>query len=299
MSWHHFLYPRRRQVFRLDPRAKIGLLLSLSVLVVCLDRPFSLIAIFTTTMVLSVIARPPKAFWLYLLPAVLIGMWGMVVSQALFYAEYPRTPIATVIHPGSQLLGSLTGGVALYWEGLSHGLVQSLRFAIMLTLGLLVGFSTEPRDILSGLLSCRVPPAAAFMVTASLRFVPTVVAEARMVVRTQHLRGARILSISPLRTVRGLLGFLKPLLVRNVRRAGLVADAVETRGFSPDLDVSRWRESSLRPLRFRLHDWLLVSITATLTLGAVTAKLAHVLYQQGFANAEWLRVLSGFSARFL
>ena len=299
MSWHHFLYPQRRQAYVFDPRAKIGLLLSLSVLVVCLDRPGSLFFVFSVAVLAALVMRPPRAFWFYLLPAVTVGMWGMVLSQALFYGAFPRTPVVVFVRPDTPLLGSITGGVALYWEGIGYGLVQSLRFAVMLTLGLLVGFSTEPRDLLSGLLAWRVPPTAAFMVTASLRFVPTVVTEAGLVLQTQRLRGARILSWSPVRTVRGVLDFVKPLLIRNVRRAGLVSDAVETRGFSPSLDAKDWRETSLRPLRFRVHDYLLAIAVSATALTAVLARVAHLLYQQGFSDAEWIRVLSGIAGEWL
>jgi energy-coupling factor transport system permease protein len=68
----------------------------------------------------------------------LLGLWGSMFSQALFFAQTPRTPVMVLLEPGAGILGSFTGGIAVYREGILYGAVQGLRSAIMLTAGLLV-----------------------------------------------------------------------------------------------------------------------------------------------------------------
>lgn len=299
MSWLEAVYPQRRQARLLDPRTKIFVLLSVSVVVVCLDQPISLLALTAFASCVALAIRPSRAFWMTWIPISAIGIWGMVASQALFYSEYPRTAVWVLVSPETPVVGALTGGVAVYREGLAHGLVQSLRFVVMLTLGLLVGFTTERRDLLAGLLWCRIPSAMAFMVTAALRFIPTVISEARQVLETQRLRGANLLSWSPWKTLRGLLNFLKPILIRNIRRARLVADAAETRGFTPDMDPKRWQASSIRPLRLHRGELLLFFAVACVTLGVLGAKLSHWIYVHRLAQSDWLRYVSGFASHYL
>ncbi len=299
MSWLEAVYPQRRQGRLLDPRTKIFVLLCVSVVVVCLDQPVSLLALTAFAFLVALGFRPSRVFWLTWIPISAIGIWGMVASQALFYGAYPRTPVWVLVSPEAPVVGALTGGVAIYREGMVHGLVQSLRFVVTFTLGLLVGFTTERRDLLAGLLWCRIPSAMAFMVTTALRFIPTVVSEARQVLETQRLRGATLLSWSPWKTIRGLLRFLKPILIRNIRRARLAADAAETRGFTSNMDPKRWQASSIRPLHLRRGELLLFFFMTCATLGVLSAKILHWVYIHRLAQSDWLRHVSGFASHYL
>lgn len=62
----------------------------------------------------------------------LLGLWGSISSQALFFAQNPRTPLFMLISPDFPFLGSLTGGLYIYREGIIYGAVQGMRTASMI-----------------------------------------------------------------------------------------------------------------------------------------------------------------------
>lgn len=299
MSWFGFFYPHRRSESRFDPRTKLMTLFGMAILVVCLDRPISLMLLAAAALFVFVTAQPSKSFWLYFVPTILIGIWAMIIGQGLFYAAYPRTPLVILIDKETPFWGPLTGGIALYREGMRYGLVQSLRMSIMLAFGLWVGLTTEPRDLLNGLLACRIPSTYAFLLTAALRFVPTVAGEAKEVMFIQHVRGIRFRLSRPLQSMFALFDLFKPILVRNVRRAGLVADAIETRGFASRIEKYTWRNSSLFPLQFKWWDYTLMAIVTALVISVSGAKLINLFYMLGITQAEWMRLVSGFSIHYL
>jgi energy-coupling factor transport system permease protein len=87
-------------IHRMDPRAKILILISIAFIAVTLDNQKTMFLLFLTVLSGFALARMPaiKIKTLVLLLALLI--WGTIYSQALFYSQLPRT----VIFPGSGLV---------------------------------------------------------------------------------------------------------------------------------------------------------------------------------------------------
>lgn len=299
MLFSDFTSLARTKTSRWDPRTKITVLLCFSVLAVTLDRPVSLLVLFLFVVGGYFFAKPPGRLYRYLVPIMVIGTWGIMIGQAIFYAQFPRTVLVTLIPRETPVLGELTGGVYLYREGFYYGAVQSLRFIATVSLGLLIGFTTDPRHLLSGLMSLRVPYPLAFMVTMALRYVPTVLEEGLVVLRSQRLRGMRIWHGNPTATLITLLNLLKPILIRNARRAGTIADSIQSRGFSPQVNVQDWKRSALHPIRLKIHDYLVISSVLILTFGCLTAKLAYLVYAKGIYYQPWLRPVYDIVRRWI
>jgi energy-coupling factor transport system permease protein len=137
------------------------------------------------------------------------------------------------------------------------------------------------------------------MVTMALRYIPTVVEEARVVFQSQRLRGMRIWHRNPIRTSMALLNLLKPILIRNARRAGTIADAILSRGFSPQLSVQDWKRSALYPIRLRMHDYLVIWSVSILTFGCLAAKLVYLVYAKGIYYQPWLRPVYDIARRWI
>ena len=80
----------------MDPRTRLGLLATASVLAVTLDHPGSLLLL-TAICVLPIAAlRPPLRWWLRGAAVVLGLVWSTVLSQGLFYDDQPRVALVTV-----------------------------------------------------------------------------------------------------------------------------------------------------------------------------------------------------------
>ena len=140
---------------RLDGRTKLLGLFLVAVLAIVVDNPRTLFLLFTATLLLHLFARTSVYKWQVLAILLLFGLWGSMFSQAFFFAQTPRTPLFVLIEPTVPVLGSITGGLYVYREGVVYGAVQGLRSATMLALGLFVCWTSDPRQLLKALMAWR------------------------------------------------------------------------------------------------------------------------------------------------
>ncbi|MCZ6680120.1 MAG: energy-coupling factor transporter transmembrane component T [Candidatus Poribacteria bacterium] len=271
----------------LHPHTKIIFLAIIGSLVILLDSPISLSVCFLASMLLILISRPLWGQIRLLILFVGLGTWGLIYSQAIFYNEYPRTLIFTLVSPSTPVIGQVTGGVHFYREGLLHGAIQSLRFNTTLTIGCFIIWTTQPRDLLLALIRLRVPYSLAFMVTTALRYLPLIGSEAMTVIRLQRLRGFRYLRLNPIHTISGILNSLRPILTNNIRRATHLGEAVESRAFSPEAATAY--RTSVRDLKIQMQDAILISALLVCSLSVVGLKILYFLYANGLYYASWLR----------
>ncbi len=274
-------------IAHLHPRAKIILLAIAGCLVITLDSPISLSICFLGSITLIALSLPSWHQIRLLILFLLLGTWGLVYSQAIFYNEFPRTVILTLIAKDFPIIGRATGGIRFYREGLLHGAVQSLRFNTTLTIGLFVVWTTQPRDLLLAFVKLRVPYSLAFMVTTALRYIPLIGSEAKTVIQSQRLRGFRYLRLNPIHTVSGILNSLRPILTNNIRRAAHLGEAVESRAFSPE-SIEGGR-SYFHELKMRPRDRALIAMLLIGVLSVLCLKTFYFLYANGIYYAPWLR----------
>ena len=194
-------------------------------------------------------------------------------SQALFYAQTPRSPLFVIISPEAGILGQLTGGLYVYREGILYGAVQGLRSASMLTLGLLVCWTSDPRQLLQAMLAWRLSPQLAFMLVTAIRFLPVLAAETGEIITALQLRSDSQRGRTAV--LRHMPYIAKPLLARCLRRAQTLALSVVSRGFF------------LAGARKRKEIWALsergaCAALAVLVVAVVSSKLLYLLSEQGF-----------------
>jgi len=272
-------------IHRLDPRAKMLCLMSAGLAVICLDVPEHLLILFLVPLAGHVLARFRPGKYAVTATILLAGTWGIAFSQALFYREWPRTVALTLLPPDFPLLGWFTGGVYVYKEGFIHGVVQGLRFATMTAFGLLMTWTTEPRDILLGLTALGAPYGLAFMFITSVRFLPVLISEISTVVSVQRLRGANPVKIGP-GSIRSAIAILTPVLANCVRRASTLGASCESRAFNP-----AGPRSYLVEMHWRWHDLAVCSIALGAAVSLLAAKIAFWLYRAEilyFSDLRWL-----------
>lgn len=253
-------------------RTKLIVLFLAAILAITIDNPRSLFFLFAAALFLHMAAGTSLYKWKVMAILLMLELWGSMVSQALFFAQTPRTPLLVLVSPETPVLGMVTGGLYVYREGIIYGAVQGLRAASMLSLGLLVCWTGDPRQLLHALLAWRLPPQAAFMLVTSIRFLPVLAAETGEIITALQLRsdskGGRTAIIRHLPYV------AKPLLARCLRRAQTLALSVVSRGFF---------SAQGRQGVYRWNKWekLVCGIFAFVTLGIVCGKIFYVLSEQG------------------
>lgn len=258
---------------RLNGRTKLLVLFLFAILMITVDNPRTLFVLFSFTLLLHIVARTSIYKWKVLAVLLLLGLWGSMFSQALFYAQTPRSPLFGIISPEAGILGQLTGGLYVYREGILYGAVQGLRSASMLTLGLLVCWTSDPRQLLQAMLAWRLSPQLAFMLVTAIRFLPVLAAETGEIITALQLRSDSQRGRTAV--LRHLPYIAKPLLARCLRRAQTLALSVVSRGFF------------LAGARKRKEVWALsersaCAVLAVLVVAVVSSKLIYLLSEQGF-----------------
>ena len=226
---------------KLDGRTKLSILFLYAIMMVVVDNARTLFVLFTVTLLLHFLAKTPVYKWKILSIFILLGLWGSISSQALFFAQNPRTPLIMLISPGFPVLGPLTKGLYIYREGIIYGAIQGMRTVSMISLGLLVCWTSDPRSLLKALTSWHLSPQASFMLVTAIRFFPVLAAEAGEVMTALQLRsGSRK---GRHQVVRHIPYMVKPLLARCLRRSQTLALSVTSRGLflAREKKGSPWR----------------------------------------------------------
>jgi len=263
-----------------DPRARLGAIFGLGVLVLCLEGalPLALLAAGPT---LAVLLHPRTAGWrLRFLGGVALLAWTTALSQGLFWADWPRTPL---------LVLSTDPNIVISREGVTHGLVQSLRFVALTAAGVWVALTTAPDRLVAALLAVRVPFGIALMGATALRFVPLVGAELWAVREARARRGRPAWARSPWAWLRLEVSLLRPVVARALRRARALAESLETRGFHPTAP-----RAVREPLRMNAGDIVGLGVVATIVTAAVFARGLYVLYGAELYYTPALRPLYAF-----
>lgn len=282
-------------IHELDPRVKIFLLFVVSLLVVILSQPKTLCLLFVATLIPYFFIKLSRQKIKILTLLLVLGMWGTMFSQALFYSQEPRSILWVLIHPQTPFWGTLTGGIFVYKEGFVYGAVQALRFSSMVSLGLLLCWTTDPRDFLLGFLKWKIPYELAFMTITALRFLPLLAQETQTVLTAQRLRGFRAVKGGGIKkTIQTSLHLFLPILANCVRRAGNLAVAAESRAFRAQEERSYFRKLK--------YNWLDKFILLGLTIGLTflcLAKFLYCMYFNGFCYFSSLRYFYDFAQNWL
>ena len=265
-------------------------------LVILLDSPSALFVCFVTCILLFTFSRPTLRQIRLLLIFLFFTTWGLIYSQSIFYSEFPRTVLFTLVPIEFPIIGELTGGIIVYREGVFHGIIQSLRFNTTLVIGCYIVWTTQTRDLLMALLKLRIPSALAFMVTTALKFIPSITNEAAAIIRSQRLRGFRYFRLNLFASVFGIINSFRPILAGIIRRATHLGDSVESRGFSPKITANR---TSLLTLRLRVWDYSILAVLSLCLISVIGLKLVYFCYENGIYYAPWLRYVYTFTREIL
>lgn len=245
----------------MDPRTRLGLVLCVGTLAVTLEHPLALGVLCGVSLTGVALARVDPRWWRRGLVVVAALVWSTVLSQGLFYGEEPRIAVLDL------------GPLALYREGIAHGLAQSLRFVAVALAGLALSVSTPPDRMYAALLRLRVPFGLALMTVTALRLLPDIARDILLVRGARSQRGREVWRRSPWAWLSLEVSLLRPVVARCWRRAHNLAESLDARGFDP-VAPRRLR----RPLRFGALDGVVLVGAGALTAAAVFARLSFALY---------------------
>lgn len=267
---------------RLDARTKLIMLLCIAVINIALYHWTTIACGYLLVLALVINARLSWDKVKALIVITFLTIWGIMWVQAMFYDAYPRTPLVylvppKVVNPSTPVIGGLWEGLAIYYEGFTYGIKQSLRLVTPMTLGLLIFWTENPMKILVGLTKLKLPYVISFMVMTCLRFIPITIGEARVTLSSQKLRKYKPFDIKGIVLGYGLfkttLAVMLPLLANCVRKSTTMARSADSRAFRAYEERSELYDSTMKA-----KDKILIGAFTLSTTFILTGKLLLYLW---------------------
>lgn len=277
----------------LSPRAAMALALQFTLVTLLVERPLNL-GILTALAALVWLTGRRGRHWVPVMLILILSTWSVMLTQGLFYGGFPRTALIRLL-PGSVFPLGDPPGLYLYGEGLLHGLLQSLRFDVMILLGagLLARYGND--ELVEGLRGFRLPATLCFLFSLALRYLPLMVEELRTAWTAQRLRGFRPFGAGAGGVWRrfGAVGrvILFPLFASNLRKSDEIAAALLSRGFAPG------EAGPIQPLG--RGEALLCWVGLLAVVGLAAALVLTALHVRGMFTLEGLAALYRWVTRYV
>ncbi len=228
--------PLESPVHRLDPRAKLLLLVAVMVAAFPSNDPVSLVCCALALMGTVRLARLS---------------FGMLVRSCR-----PVLYLALFTFLFNAVAGWRGGSSADFLSALYAGAIAASRLLLLVFFAVLLPLTTAPLELADGLEALLSPfkrfgfPAheCAMMMSVALRFIPLLTEETDRIVRAQVSRGARLDQGNIVRRTFAFFPVLVPLFVIIFRRADELALAMEARGYRGGVGRTRrcplvWKKS--------------------------------------------------------
>ncbi|HFC49715.1 MAG TPA: energy-coupling factor transporter transmembrane protein EcfT [Thermofilum sp.] len=230
-----FLYkPKESPLHRLDPRSKAIILLFYTVTSLIYLDPLILCVLLLSIFLLSIVGKCVKE-------------WGKSVKATATFA--------LVIF----ILNILTSP----GQGYVYAIAMSLRFLSLAAAFSLYFLTTPPEALALTLEAAGLPRDFTLMLTLSLRFVPTLARDLQIVTDAFRSRGLKLDSGSYMERLYNFAKLLTPLIVFEIRRSLMIAEALESRGFG-----GAAKPTLYKPPRMSFADYIIM-IGGLAALGAI------------------------------
>lgn len=227
--------PLNSVVHKMDPRAKIMILLFLMIAVFIpagvwgyvLLSLFILVALFLSKLQLSFALRAMKPM-----------IWMMVFLLVINIL---------VIKTGT--LWFVLGWFSIYSDAIYQTLYIVVRLTLMIIMTTILTASTKPLDLTLGIEKLLKPfekiglPShiIAMMISIALRFIPTLIEETQRIMNAQASRGVDMENGTIKEKVMAILSLIVPLFVSSFDCADQLANAMEARGYNPMQERTRYK----------------------------------------------------------
>lgn len=239
-------------IHRLDARNKILLLIALMIMIFMpfstwsTSLIFSLLYFIILMILMGVSHCSFKSFFKGIL-----SMWFLLLFLIIMFIFIPNPSLSSVP------LYTFNESYTIYWDGIYQAGYIFLRLILMMSLTLILTSTTKPLDLTYALEWYMYPlniinfpsHTIAMMISIALRFIPTILDEAKRIMKAQESRGVDFSRGGLFKKVKAIISLIIPLFVSAFDRSQQLSDAMEARGYDPNSKRSRYRK-----LKFHLKD---------------------------------------------
>ncbi len=232
----------------LDPRVKFIIAISYTALSLYFIEILPLLIIFTSTMVLIVIARS-------------LAEWSRTMRGIL--------PFLIIIF--------FVNLISVSRERVNYSLSMTLRFASLTSAFSIFFLTTTPDELALAMESSGIPRDYSLMFTMALRFVPTLSRDLQIITDALKSKGFELEKGNIVTRLRNYAYVLVPLIIYEIRRSLMIAEALEARGYG----VVKKIDTPYK-LKMRTKDWGTLVLTLILTLAVLSLKPLGALPQWAY-----------------
>jgi len=243
-------------LYKMDPRVKlIGVLLVFAISVI-FTHPLFLVPLFIFLLLLNIIGRVP-----YKQISILLKSFSVLVILSLI-----MWPL--LYHPGQEIFRFGNSNIYITDIGIAYGIGMAFRILNMVIAPITVMLTTSQRDLVLGLQGIGLPKKAAFALSTTFRFVPTVIGVGGSIIEAQRSRGLDINQGNIFTKLRNYAAVLGPMIINSLRIAQQLALAVETKALS-----STAKRTSIRPLKLQPFDYRVITGYVIILVGVIIMRL--------------------------
>jgi energy-coupling factor transport system permease protein len=244
-------YVRTNSVFhRVDPVSKLVGVFGISIWAMLVDSNIALFALFLLLCVTAlVLGRVPFPVFIRGARIFLIFGSGLFIMQLLWNRQ--GEPVAQL------------GFITITSGGLAFGIQKWLMTATFGLASFIYIWTTSPRQAVVGLTHIGVPYRYAWSLFLVLRYVPLFENEVKIIREAQQVRGIRR-SAGLAGRIEMLKRYLVPLLVSMIRKATLLAIAMDARAFGA-FPTRSFRDN----FRWTRSGYVLMAIILVAIIGAI------------------------------
>lgn len=215
-------FPAKSLIHKLDPRAKIIMLIAFLVLVFCTFNYAALAIVAALTAVIIALSGVPFKFYLKSLKIII---FIVIVTSVLNLFYGTGEPIWQ------------WGIIKVTENGINRCVFVTVRIICLILASSSLTFTTSPTELTDAIERLMKPlnkihfpvHEIAMMMSLALRFVPTLLEETDKIMQAQKARGADLEGGNIIARVKALIPILVPLFVSSFRRAYDLATAMECR----------------------------------------------------------------------
>lgn len=252
-------YPGDTFIHRLDPRAKIIFMVIVSTSIFMVQKIYIAGFILLVMVLLWILARlPASVLWGFM--KILLPIIGFLfVVQAIFYPG--TTPLIKPLIPIGKGIGQIT------LEGILFAVLLALRLMAMIIMLPLVSFTTPVQNFALGMVKMGLPYKLAYTLTTALNLVPILQTETGVIVDAQRLRAMQTFEKGKLgEKLRAYPALVTPLVIGSMRRAQLMAVAMDSRAFGASK-----KRTYLEDITLHFKDWVFLIGSILFSVGVVMA----------------------------
>lgn len=231
--------PYNTWVHRLDPRTKIaamivllvGIFLKVTIVEYLLMTALMLVVVASSKIRFRTIYQSLKPMWIMFLFLFILNIFFLDDGSTILFT----IPYVNVIVRSGPIIQTL---------------FIVLRLVIMVMITTVVTTSTKPLDLTYGLEYFMSPlkiirfPAheIAMTISIALRFIPTLLEETERIMKAQASRGVDLAEGKLKEKIMAIIALIVPLFISAFQRSEELANAMESRGYHPSAQRTRYRQ---------------------------------------------------------